>query len=95
MDWAVLIGTLITTILPLIVNKGAGSNKVALQRRAVRYQAISDAALAAGNVEAAFAVGEMASLCECLAAADSPAAQQQLLGAAQDAFGTAKASLAK
>ena len=91
MDWVTLITTLISTILPLIINKGPAANKVALQRRAVRYQAIADTALANNDVQGAFAVGEMASLCECLAAATDAGQQQQLLAVAQDGL---KAALA-
>jgi hypothetical protein len=81
MDGVALITTLITTILPLVINKGPAASKTALQRRAVRYARLSEDTR---DVESAFALGELASLCECLAACETAAEQQQLLGAATD-----------
>lgn len=79
MDWIALITTLITTILPLIINKGPAVSKVALQRRAVKYAKLADET---DEVYSAFALGELAFLCECLAVCETQAEQQQLLAAA-------------
>ena len=81
MDWVALISTIITTLIPLVINKGPAASKVALQRRAIRYSKLADSA---SDTHAAFALGELASLCECLAACETQAEQQQLLAAAND-----------
>jgi hypothetical protein len=81
MDWVALISTIITTLLPLIINKGPAASKVALQRRAIRYNKLAEDA---SDIYAAFALGELASLCECLAVCETQAEQQQLLAAAND-----------
>ncbi len=81
MDWVALISTIINTLLPLIINKSPAASKVALQRRAIRYNRLSEDA---SDTYAAFALGELASLCECLSACETQAEQQQLLAAAND-----------
>lgn len=81
MDWVALISTIINTLLPLIINKSPVASKVALQRRAIRYNRLSEDA---SDTYAAFALCELASLCECLAACETQAEQQQLLAAAND-----------
>lgn len=92
MDWVALITTLITTILPLIINKNPSVSKVALQRRAVWYRKLADDA---DEVYAAFAIGELASLCECLAQCETQAEQQQLLAAANDGMTRLSATIEK
>lgn len=91
MDWMALISMLLTTLLPLIINKGPGVSKTALQRKAVRYAKIADATT---DPMAAFALGEFADLCNCLAVAETAEAQQQLLGAAQDGFAGVQRAMA-
>ena len=91
MNWQALISMLLTTLLPLIINKGPAASKVALQRKAVRYARIADAT---ADPMAAFALGEVADLCNCLAVAETPADQQQLLGAAQDGFAGVERAMA-
>ena len=92
MDWIALITTLITTILPLSINKGAANNSTALSRRAVEYGKFSERA---SDGVAAAALFEVAEVCRCLAAAKTDADQQQILAAANDAFGAAKAQMSK
>lgn len=89
MDWMALISMLLTTILPLIINKG-GDNKVALQRRAVQYAKFAN--MANDGVTAA-ALFEISEACNCMAAAPNTAAQQQLLAAANDCFASAQAQM--
>lgn len=91
MDWIALITTLITTILPLIINKGVGQNKVAFQRRAVQYAKFADKA---SDGVAAAALFEISEACNCMAAASTNAEQQQILAAATDGLAAAKAQMA-
>jgi len=85
MDWVALITTLLTTVLPLIINKGPATSKPALLRRAANYKRISDNANA--SVEMALVASEAAELCICLAACETQADQTQLLASADQAFG--------
>lgn len=91
MDWLALVSLLLTQILPLILVKGPAASKVALQRKAIRYDRIAEDST---DPMTAFALGEAADLCNCLAVAETAEAQQQLLGAAQDGFAGVQASLA-
>jgi len=96
MDWVALITMVITTILPLIINKAVpmGVKQFALKRKQVWYDRLAEAALAKGDIVAAFALGEGAGLCACMAAEETDAGQQQLLAAATDAFASTKAQMA-
>jgi len=91
MDWLALVQMLLTTLLPLILVKGPAASKTALQRKAVRYARIADAAT---DPMAAFALGEAADLCNCLAVAETAEAQSQLLAAAQDGFAGVQRAMA-
>ena len=94
MDIIGIVMMILTQILPLIINKGSvEATRLALQRRQVWYQRIAEAALAAGDTEGALALGEVSNLCGCLSVAESPAAQQQLLGAASDGFAAMMAQM--
>jgi len=93
MDWMALISMLLTTILPLIINKGVNNNKVALQRRAVAYARFAENAPDGLSAAALFEVSEA---CNCMAVAKTDAEQQQIFAATQDAFaGVQRAMAAK
>lgn len=89
MDWVALITTLITTFLPLIINKGPAMNRFALQRRQVYYAKLADAQ-AAINPAVSVAAYEASELCCCLADCKTKEEQLQVYSSALDGYGKAK-----